>query len=162
VRENRYYLLDVFRDRLLFPALLAKAIRHARIWGANKILIEDASSGKQLLQSLHADTNYVLEAIPPEGDKVTRLECVTHLIERGRLFLPENAAWLGSFLGEVLSFPNGRYDDQVDTLSHFLRWAMAHERNRRPRSNFISLGGNRIRDRYRERTGFSTFPKGTW
>ena len=30
--------------------------------------------------------------------------------------------WLGEFLTEILSFPNGRYDDQVDSVSQFLRW----------------------------------------
>jgi phage terminase large subunit-like protein len=29
---------------------------------------------------------------------------------------------LGEFLTEILSFPNGRYDDQVDSVSQFLRW----------------------------------------
>jgi hypothetical protein len=31
-------------------------------------------------------------------------------------------AWLGEFLTELLSFPNGRHDDQVDSVSQFLRW----------------------------------------
>jgi phage terminase large subunit-like protein len=29
---------------------------------------------------------------------------------------------LGEFLTELLSFPNGRHDDQVDSVSQFLRW----------------------------------------
>ena len=33
-----------------------------------------------------------------------------------------SAPWLGEFLTELLSFPNGRHDDQVDSVSQFLRW----------------------------------------
>jgi predicted phage terminase large subunit-like protein len=36
--------------------------------------------------------------------------------------LPNSAPWLGEFLTELLSFPNGRHDDQVDSVSQFLRW----------------------------------------
>jgi predicted phage terminase large subunit-like protein len=37
--------------------------------------------------------------------------------------LPENAPWLGEFLTELLAFPKGRHDDQVDSVSQFLKWA---------------------------------------
>ena len=30
---------------------------------------------------------------------------------------------LWPFLGEILAFPHGRYDDQVDSFSQFLTWA---------------------------------------
>jgi phage terminase large subunit-like protein len=32
----------------------------------------------------------------------------------------------GEFLTELLSFPNGRHDDQVDSVSQFLRWLHAY------------------------------------
>jgi phage terminase large subunit-like protein len=43
-------------------------------------------------------------------------------IEAGHVHLPNSAPWLGDFLMELLSFPNGRHDDQVDSVSQFLRW----------------------------------------
>ena len=43
-------------------------------------------------------------------------------IEAGHVHLPNSAPWLGEFLTELLSFPNGRHDDQVDSVSQFLRW----------------------------------------
>jgi len=33
------------------------------------------------------------------------------------------APWLQDFQTEILQFPNGRFDDQVDSLSQFLGWA---------------------------------------
>jgi phage terminase large subunit-like protein len=48
---------------------------------------------------------------------------VTPPIEAGRVWLPKEAAWLADFQHELLHFPNGKHDDQVDSLSQFLQWA---------------------------------------
>jgi len=40
--------------------------------------------------------------------------------------LPERAAWLRDFQAEMKQFPNGRYDDQVDSVSQFLNWIENH------------------------------------
>ncbi len=58
----------------------------------------------------------------PEGDKVTRMSAQTAKIEAGYVVLPERASWLQDFQTEVLQFPHGRHDDQVDSLSQFLAW----------------------------------------
>ena len=50
-------------------------------------------------------------------------------IEAGHVYLPKSAEWLGEFLTELLSFPNGRHDDQVDSVSQFLRWLQADALN---------------------------------
>ena len=51
------------------------------------------------------------------------MEAQTAKIEAGQVFLPKDAPWLGDFLDELLAFPNGRHDDQVDSVSQFLNWA---------------------------------------
>jgi predicted phage terminase large subunit-like protein len=47
-------------------------------------------------------------------------------IEAGRVLLPAEAPWLDEFRTELLRFPQGRHDDQVDSLSQFLAWATEH------------------------------------
>jgi phage terminase large subunit-like protein len=37
--------------------------------------------------------------------------------------LPRAADWLDDFLLELLAFPYGRHDDQVDSVSQYLNWA---------------------------------------
>ncbi|MET4120500.1 hypothetical protein ABIB90_007540 [Bradyrhizobium sp. JR4.1] len=37
--------------------------------------------------------------------------------------LPSDAPWLDEYLSELLAFPYGRHDDQVDSTSQFLNWA---------------------------------------
>jgi predicted phage terminase large subunit-like protein len=122
IRENRYYLLNVLRERLEFPTLKRRVFRHARTWGANTILIEKAASGLALLQELVNETDLPVLAITPQFDKETRVAQVSAKIEAGRVHLPTEASWLVEFEKEVLAFPNGKFDDQVDSLSQFLRW----------------------------------------
>ena len=43
-----------------------------------------------------------------------RLRGQTAKIEGGFVLFPKNADWLETYLSELLSFPNSRYDDQVD------------------------------------------------
>jgi hypothetical protein len=52
----------------------------------------------------------------PKLDKQTRAEAQTAKIEAGRVFLPITAPWLKDFKSEVLAFPAGKFDDQVDTM----------------------------------------------
>ena len=95
-------------------------IEQARLFGATKVLVEDASSGLALLQDLKNDGFYLVEAIKPKGDKVIRLNGVTAAIEAGRVFVPAQASWLEDYLHELMMFPAGRYDDQVDSTSQAL------------------------------------------
>jgi predicted phage terminase large subunit-like protein len=39
------------------------------------------------------------------------------VIENGFVYLPEKADWLTEYVNELTLFPNGKYDDQVDSTS---------------------------------------------
>ena len=98
----------------------------ARNHDANSILIEDAGISQPLIQALRQDSSPgVPKPIPirPDGDKLVRMEAQTAKIEAGQVLLPEDAPWLGDLLDELLAFPKGRHDDQVDSVSQFLNWA---------------------------------------
>lgn len=104
--------------------IVAQAQRHQ----PNAVLIEDKGSGTNLIQDLRREGSLHAIAIIPEGDKVTRMSTQSAKIEAGQVLLPETAHWLGDFHTEILQFPNGRHDDQVDSISQFLGWVS------RPRS----------------------------
>ena len=59
----------------------------------------------------------------PEGDKVMRLHAQSATIENGFVYLPGEAHWLSDYLHEMLMFPNGRFDDQVDSTAQALAWS---------------------------------------
>ena len=56
------------------------------------------------------------------GDKIMRMTAQTAKIEAGHVFLPRAAHWLGEFQKEVMGFPRGHSDDQVDALSQGLAY----------------------------------------
>ena len=134
-----YYLLNVYRAKLEFTALRARAISLAKECGADYVLIEDKGSGTSLIQDLRANPDGLRPlGIQPENDKATRMLTETPALERGQVYLPAEAPWLSDFLHEFMAFPHGRHDDQVDSVSQFLRWAKEDYRHRPP-ENFRVL-----------------------
>ena len=125
IRRKDIYILGVFRQRLLIPALKAASISLARDHRADVLLIEDQASGTQLIQLLRAeDPRGVPSPIArrPEHDKCSRTMGISALVEAGRVHLPADAPWLAEFRSELLGFPNARFDDQVDAFSQLLDW----------------------------------------
>ena len=61
--------------------------------------------------------------IKPKGDKVMRMHAHTATLEAGKVLLRKGAPWLDEFRSEVLAFPHGKHDDQVDALSQLMTWA---------------------------------------
>jgi predicted phage terminase large subunit-like protein len=123
--KDDVYLLDVFRGRLEYPDLRRKVIALAQDRRPATILIEDAGPGMNLLQDLQRSmpTGLIRPiGVKPEGSKVDRMAAQSAKIEASYVHLPKGAPWLGEFLSELLAFPNGRHDDQVDSVSQFLRW----------------------------------------
>ena len=43
------------------------------------------------------------------------------------MHIPIQAPWLGEYLHEIAIFPNGRFDDQVDSTSQTLDWFKEQE-----------------------------------
>ena len=132
VKCKDYYLIDVLRERLIYPLLRRRVIEHASQHNAGTIVIEDKGSGTSLIQDLHLDTTMGVHPISfvPEHDKITRMSAQSSKIEAGQAFLPQQAAWLDDFRAELLQFPHGRYDDQTGSLSQFLNWVDRPSRNR--------------------------------
>lgn len=121
VSKDEIFIVDVVRARLEYPALKRRIIALHEHYKADKVLIEDKGSGTSLIQDLRKDSVYAV-SIKPEGDKVVRMAACTARIEDGRVFLPMDADWLDAFRAELLAFPNGSHDDQVDALSQLINW----------------------------------------
>lgn len=121
VRDNRYYLLRVYRERLEYPALRRLILEVVRRHGAGRVLLEKADSGRNLYSDLtERDRHNRYRTVNPKGSKEDRLAACSAIIEEGRVYLPESADWLPAFLSEVTGFPSTKHDDQVDSLSQFL------------------------------------------
>jgi predicted phage terminase large subunit-like protein len=131
VRGKNYYLIDLLRKKLLYPDLKRTAVQHALEFQANVILIEDKGSGTSLIQDLLMNATqgiFYPIGIIPEGDKITRMSAQSLRIEAGHVVLPRGALWLDEFRSEILQFPYGKHDDQVDSMSQFLNWVCQRDR----------------------------------
>jgi predicted phage terminase large subunit-like protein len=115
------YLLDVVRERFDFPDLRRAVLAQYQRWRPSSILIEDKGSGTSLIQDLRAQRFPVI-SISADQDKITRLYTVQPKFESKCVLLPRNAPWLEDLVAELLAFPNGRHDDQVDSISQALNW----------------------------------------
>ncbi|MDQ7818180.1 MAG: phage terminase large subunit [Melioribacteraceae bacterium] len=120
VAHNGYYLLDMWKGRVEFPELKRKVVELNDIYKPNEILVEDKASGQSLIQELQRETRLPIIKVQATNDKIARVHAITPLIEAGKVYLPKDKYWLKEFVNECEDFPNGEYDDAVDTLSQFL------------------------------------------
>ena len=121
-RNKNLFLLHVLRRRMDYPELKRTVQSQAARFGAKTILIEDKASGTQLIQELVQAGTYGVTRYQPMMDKIMRMHSVTSTIENGFVYLPNKADWLPEFTHEFVNFPNGRFDDQVDSTSQALDW----------------------------------------
>jgi predicted phage terminase large subunit-like protein len=133
VQGNSYYLFDVLREKLDYPDLKRRVLDHAARHNANSVLIEDKGSGTSLIQDICQENNSGMPnpiGVVPEGDKITRMSAQSAKIEARQVYLPKQAPWLGDLKAELLQFPHGRHDDQVDSVSQFLNWVQGRPGSR--------------------------------
>ena len=123
-RGDDLLLLDIERGRRDFPSPERRIVELATQWSDRHIIIEDKGSGRSLIQQLRTEHHGIPypAAFLPKDDKITRLPAQSARIEAGHVWLPERASWLDDLRAEIASFPHGRHDDQVDSISQFLSW----------------------------------------
>jgi len=119
IYDKRYYLIDLLRGRFDFPTLRTKVSQQAKLHKASQILIEDAGFGTALIQELKT-AHFSVVGVKPEYDKKIRMAIQSAKFENGRVFFPKEAPWLRDLEDELFAFPNGRHDDQVDSISQAL------------------------------------------
>jgi predicted phage terminase large subunit-like protein len=121
LRQGQIYILDVFRAKLETPDLLKAMRSQWEHWKPQVIVVEDKASGKSALQILKRESTLPVVAISPgTKDKVARARAVTPYLESGRLHLRQGALWLQAFEDELVMFPEGGNDDQVDALVYVI------------------------------------------
>ena len=129
--EGRHYILNVHRERMDFFRLRALLPELCRRYHVERLLIEDASSGQELITMLRRAPKPGVPlpiACRPEGDKIMRFHAQASRIQAGEVVLPRTAPWLAEFIREIANFPNGRFDDQADALGQLLRETFPQEK----------------------------------
>ena len=122
IAERVYYILDVTVVKMEYTSLKRTIAEMAEKFAPQAILIEDKASGQSLLQDLRHGSALPVIPILPKGDKIYRTARITPLLEAGRVCFVHHSAWMAELEAELLAFPRGRYDDQVDALTQGLLW----------------------------------------
>ena len=123
-RGDTFYVLDVCKGQFPFGQLIEKILEMVRRYPYSSLVIEESPISIGLIQALKQNHINVV-TITPTKDKRSRVISQTDRFEGGSVLLPERAEWLDGFIGELLSFPGGRHDDQVDALVQGMAWMRA-------------------------------------
>jgi predicted phage terminase large subunit-like protein len=119
---NYVDLLDVYRERQLYPDLLRDARSLAAKWKPDLIVIEKSSTGLSLKPDLQrAGLKQARWLSTEKPCKVERMVAQSSKLEQGQVRLPPSSPSKERFVGEAVVFPNGKHDDQVDSMSQALR-----------------------------------------
>ncbi len=119
-RNGDIYIVDIMRGKYDFPELKHRLIRLNTRWrgrGLRAMYVEDKASGQSLIQELKRESGMAVIPYKVVHDKVARVNAILPIIEGGRVYLPEAAGWLDTFVEECVTFPNGNHDDQVDAAT---------------------------------------------
>lgn len=119
-RDGIIYLLDLWRGQVETPALARQMAALAARWHPHWVLVEDAGAGAALLPHLRARHRLPVIPVSPRDGKLARAAAVTPVVEGGQVRLPAQVSWKEDFLAELLAFPNGRHDDQVDAFVYLV------------------------------------------
>jgi predicted phage terminase large subunit-like protein len=93
-------------------------------------IVEKKASGQSLIQDMRRSGLPVLEYMP-DRDKVSRVYAATPSMEAGRVWFPKGRKWAEELVDELITFPNGAHDDQVDAMTmaiHYMKesWNLLH------------------------------------
>ena len=127
IQQQAIHLLEVSRGHWTVMQMREQIIALAGRWTADLVIIEDTSSGMGLIQLLKEASRLNVVGRRPDADKLTRMSRQQGRFEAGRILLPTEALWLADFESELLAFPSGRYDDQVDALLLAVEWYAQNE-----------------------------------
>ena len=106
-----FYLVDVWRQRVEFPDLVAAIQAQAAAHGPSAVAVEDTASAQSAIQVLRRETALPIVPVPAAGSaKISRAGAVSPLFESGRVLLPEQSpGWLGPWIEEHVGFPTARH-----------------------------------------------------
>lgn len=131
--DGAIYLRDMIRGRWEWPDTKAIMKRTFLSERGTIQLVEKAIQGATAVQEFRRDpelANVTIQGVDVHRDKVTRALAWSARAEEGRVKLVRGE-WITPFLHEVITFPDGTHDDQVDAVSGAMealgraRWGVA-------------------------------------
>jgi predicted phage terminase large subunit-like protein len=119
--DSRVYLLDLWRGQAASDRWIREWCRLVREWKpldwAEETGQISSGLGPFIEQEARRSRAYVnREQFPTRADKQVRAQSIRGRMSMDGLYVPTSAPWYADFRAELLSFPAGKHDDQVDAL----------------------------------------------
>lgn len=115
---NGYYLEKLVKERMEYPDLKRAITLYQNANPADVVIVEDKSSGQQIIQDLRRDSCIPVVAFDAKGkDKILRANLVAPTLEAGKIFIPEDQPWASDFIENMASFPEVEHDDDIDAFT---------------------------------------------
>jgi predicted phage terminase large subunit-like protein len=119
--DDRMYLLDLWRGQTQGDVWIDAFCDLVTLWKPQGWAEETgqirASIGPFLEERMRKRKAYVYrQQFPTRGDKAVRAQSIRGRMALNGLYVPTTQPWYPTFRSELLSFPAGKHDDQVDAL----------------------------------------------
>ncbi len=115
--ENDLLLLDIIRAQVSAAEHDAMVESVFTRYSLSFLGIEAVQYQLSLVQRM-VTKGYPIRKLKADRDKVSRSLVASSRYEMGSIFHKANAPWLDIFEDELLHFPNGKHDDQVDVTGY--------------------------------------------
>lgn len=123
--DRNLYVLDRYYGRMGAQEIVSRMVEAQQKWKPDLHWMEKEKVQMALGPFIELAMNeaglhdFVVEPLPPgRRDKESRARPLQGMIQRRKVFMPRTAEWTPSMVGELLRFPKGRHDDQVDALAY--------------------------------------------
>lgn len=149
IAPSGIYILDVYSGRVEFPDLKSMAVQLAARFRPSFVYIEDKASGQSLIQELRRSSTLPIHPVKVDRDKILRANAATPLVRDGKVYLPEGASWIESFLEVMTSFPAHPNKDVVDAFTQMIQeiaWVGYDETAEDTRSSLVGGMPRALRD----------------
>tara|TARA_E500000081_G_scaffold4948_1_gene5515 strand:+ start:1730 stop:3367 length:1638 start_codon:yes stop_codon:yes gene_type:complete len=122
--HDRLHIMDVVRGRYDGFELVEKILDFYEQWKPSIIGIEKGHIEMALGPFLEKRVRerglyeaYIKDLKTGRRDKEARARAIQGRMQQGMVFFPKEAVFTGPLIAELLRFPNGIHDDQVDALA---------------------------------------------
>lgn len=120
--DDNIYILDIWREQtasdVWVEALLDMVEEFKPLCGFEEQGQIIKSVGPLInLRMKERKAYYLRKQFTSTADKATRAQAIRGRMAASKVYFPRHAPWLADMTSELLTFPAGRNDDQVDALS---------------------------------------------
>ena len=130
--HNNIYIVDVLRFRSDDGnAIVEHMIDQIIAWGPDFLGMEDGQIWKSLKSQFETrcaerQVFQSYEVLPPLTDKIVRAGPLRGRMQLKKVFIRKDQPWTDAFVRELMVFPGGKHDDQVDAASWMARLSLGH------------------------------------